>query len=426
MTSGDITSIATGGPALRGYRFAVHGVLRASRRRRRPGAGHHRAPYRVTTFPAFDFRRFASQENLMVAFRILRATGGPAPGVDGLTYDDFSPGEMYEVLRAIRRAILDGSYRPHPVRRVRIPQVGRRDRELRLKTIADRTVAKALQLTLCPFWRTRLPGIGRGVWEALARIERIMLDRAWFILATDDIRDAFPSARLADVMADHHQHIGDADLLRLIEAIIRGHDGLAHTIGLEQGCPYSPTAMELRLHNAMDRRLVVVDPDHPLLRYVDNLTHVCSSVPAGRQVLRQDAEILASHGFEIKGEDGDPIDVRDPQSNRKVLGLIPRWYRDHLRFRLPESAWENLRVALQRAQLHQQPVTTARMAVCGWLSALGPVYVDATTHSIVSRILHEAAQQEFREIGNPRELLQVCMDARQRWLNLRREITATC
>jgi hypothetical protein len=378
-----------------------------------------RSPYRVSDPCNFAMPEFATAENLKAAFHIQKKEGGHGAGLDGLKYSDFSNGEIYRNLRQVARAILDGSYMPYGVRVVPIRKPSGGIRELRLKTIIDRTVAKALQLALSNYWRGVLPGLQLDVWRTLALIERVMLDRSYRVLATDDVRNAFPSARIDDVIADHRQHIQQPELLRLIESVIRGQDGRARTTGLEQGCPYSPTAMELRFHNALDRQLIATDPDHPLpLRYVDNLNVVCGSVPVGRQTLNRFAELLAPHGFELKGEDGDPVDVRAQDSSHVVLGLIPRWHSGHLGFRVPDSAYSDLAEGLLKAHQKRHPVCTAKRVITGWLRWLGPVYVDTDVSSIVSRVLRDAARLGFREIcGNA--LHGVARDSRDRWLVLR-------
>lgn len=69
--------------------------------------------------------------------------GRRAPGIDGLTFSDYSRGEIAGVLRATWRSILEGTYRPAPPRLVRMPKRGGH-RMIRLRTIVDRAVGKAL------------------------------------------------------------------------------------------------------------------------------------------------------------------------------------------------------------------------------------------------------------------------------------------
>ena len=56
------------------------------------------------------------RENLLAAWKQVRANKG-SPGVDGITIEEF-PKYIREHWQDIKRQILNGSYRPKPVRRV--------------------------------------------------------------------------------------------------------------------------------------------------------------------------------------------------------------------------------------------------------------------------------------------------------------------
>ncbi len=72
-----------------------------------------------------------------------------APGVDGMTVDDFVAFAR-EHWPTIRQALLDGSYQPQPVRRVEIPKpMGRGVRLLGIPTVLDRLIAQAIQQEHC-------------------------------------------------------------------------------------------------------------------------------------------------------------------------------------------------------------------------------------------------------------------------------------
>ena len=61
-------------------------------------------------------------ENMRRAWRQVKANKG-APGIDGMRIEDF-PGYAREHWSTIRSRLLDGTYRPQPVRRVSIPKPG--------------------------------------------------------------------------------------------------------------------------------------------------------------------------------------------------------------------------------------------------------------------------------------------------------------
>lgn len=89
-----------------------------------------------------------ARDNLLRALKQVRANKGAA-GVDGLDID-----QTARMLRtswpAIRDSLLEGTYRPQPVRRVMIPKPGGGERELGIPTVLDRLIQQALLQVLQP------------------------------------------------------------------------------------------------------------------------------------------------------------------------------------------------------------------------------------------------------------------------------------
>ncbi len=83
-----------------------------------------------------------TRENLQVAWKRVKANKGAA-GADGLDIE-----QTAQWLRAnwpqTRRALLAGTYRPQPVRRVMIPKPDGSQRELGIPTVLDRLIQQAL------------------------------------------------------------------------------------------------------------------------------------------------------------------------------------------------------------------------------------------------------------------------------------------
>ena len=89
-----------------------------------------------------------ARENMAAAWKHVKANKGSA-GVDGRTVQD--TGEyLKSAWPDIRRRLLDGSYRPDPVRRVGIPKPGGGVRELGIPTVVDRLIQQALLQVLQP------------------------------------------------------------------------------------------------------------------------------------------------------------------------------------------------------------------------------------------------------------------------------------
>ena len=89
-----------------------------------------------------------TRENLALAWKRVKANAGSA-GIDGL-----SVGETAAYLKThwprLKQELLEGRYRPAPVRRVQIPKAGGGTRELGIPTATDRLIQQALLQVLQP------------------------------------------------------------------------------------------------------------------------------------------------------------------------------------------------------------------------------------------------------------------------------------
>gem|GEM_PF-6451769 len=92
-------------------------------------------------------------ENRVLAWKRVKANKGSA-GVDRRTV--LETGEyLKQAWPDIRAQLLDGSYRPDPVRRIGIPKPGGGTRELGIPTVVDRLIQQALLQVLQPLMTRR-------------------------------------------------------------------------------------------------------------------------------------------------------------------------------------------------------------------------------------------------------------------------------
>ena len=90
------------------------------------------------------------RDNLKKALVQVRRNKG-APGVDGMTVDDLAP-YLKDHWPAIRTRLLEGTYRPLPVRRVEIPKAAGGKRPLGIPTVLDRFIQQAVMQVLQAAW----------------------------------------------------------------------------------------------------------------------------------------------------------------------------------------------------------------------------------------------------------------------------------
>src|SRR5262249_52560645 len=171
-------------------------------------------------------------------------------------------------------------------------------RRLKIGTVADRVVGKALHEAWWPFWESRFLDCsygfraGRSTWMMLAKLEEQMGRQTRSALAIDDVRKAFDNVPIDEVVGLHAEALADLDQegftdeekkksIELVEAVLRGHDE-KRSRGIDQGGPYSPTALNVLLNHHLDAPMTEHAKSKPLWhRYADNLVYLCGSVTEG-------------------------------------------------------------------------------------------------------------------------------------------------
>ena len=280
-------------------RYNERWIRRRPRRRARCAAGASSNSQTLVAESLSTLSRICGTDNLLGVYDLLRRRGGRAPGLDGLTYSDFSRAEIADVCRGVSRQILSGTYRPQPTRAASISKTDGGSRELHIPTIVDRVVATAVTEYLTPLidplFSARTFGFRprRGVWTLLIELERLILDERRVVVAQDDIRTAFDAIPIGLALECFSRHVQDADLLSLIGIILQGHDGLDRVMGLDQGECAEPLALNAVLDWVLDRPSSADPAQPPILRYADNLVVVSRSVAEARQALQRVAELLA-------------------------------------------------------------------------------------------------------------------------------------
>jgi hypothetical protein len=250
----------------------------------------------------------------------------------------------------------------------------------------------------------------------LAAMRRTIIEQDCWVIAQDDIRDAFPSARIADAVSAFSRFITDPRTLRLVEIVLCGNDS-ERSIGLDQGNPLSPLALLIILHYCLDAHQSVAG--YPSwLRYVDNLVWLCHDAPQGRQTIERADQLLGANGFHLK-RNTEPADLRVQGSFTELLGFQISARNGQVRFGVGNDAYAELRHKLGGCHSKADAPGRAKAVIGGWLSYFGPAYEDAgATNDVLCRVRQTAREQGFRELPMDMELLQLMNRSQMRWRRL--------
>ncbi len=230
------------------------------------------------------------RSNVQAAYLAVKGNKG-APGIDGIGTEDLG-----EHLRAhwvgIKAKLLEGRYKPSPVRPVVIPKPGGGERQLGIPTTLDRLIQQALQQVLNgildPTFSAASYGYrtGRSAHDAIRQARHYVVNeqRSWVV--DIDIERFFDTIDHDLLMRDLSQHVQDKDVLRLVGRYLRAgvlQDGhiTRSAKGTPQGGPLSPLLANLyldRLDKELERRGIA------FVRYADDVTLYARSERSAQRI----------------------------------------------------------------------------------------------------------------------------------------------
>jgi len=228
--------------------------------------------------------------NMLAAHRRVLQNRGAA-GVDGMAVHDLWTWCQQHWSR-VREQLLDGTYRPQPVRRVEIPKPTGGTRQLGIPTVLDRLIQQALLQVLTPIFDPTFSvwsfGFrpGRSCHDAV-RAARTHMAAGHRWVVDMDLEKFFDRVNHDVLMSRVARQVQDHRVLTLIRRYLRAgvlEGGVVspRREGTPQGGPLSPLLSNILL-DGLDRELE--QRGHRFVRYADDCNIYVRSRRAGERVL---------------------------------------------------------------------------------------------------------------------------------------------
>jgi RNA-directed DNA polymerase len=241
--------------------------------------------------------RIVARDNLKKALAQVRRNKG-APGVDGMTVDNLAA-HLRDHWPAIRVQLLNGTYKPQPVRRVDIPKASGGTRGLGIPTVLDRFIQQAVMQVLQEEWDpTFSPSSygfrpGRSAHQAVAAAQQFIADGCHIVVDLD-LEKFFDRVNHDILMGLVAKRVQDQHLLRLIRRYLTAGvfvGGMVDPMdeGTPQGGPLSPLLSNLML-DVLDKELE--RRGHRFARYADDCNIYVRSQRAGERVMASVTQFL--------------------------------------------------------------------------------------------------------------------------------------
>jgi RNA-directed DNA polymerase len=237
------------------------------------------------------------RRNMVKACRRVVSNGG-SPGVDGM-----STTVLWEWLQRnherLAKSLLEGSYRPQPVRLAEIEKPGGGKRGLGIPTVVDRMIQQAMHQVLNPlfdpFFSDSSFGYrkGKSAEQAVLQAQRYMQEGKRWVVDVD-LSKFFDEVNHDVLMAKIKRKVTDKQMLKLIDRYLRTgimQDGVAspRSQGTPQGSPLSPLLSNIIL-NELDKELE--RRGHSFCRYADDFVIFVRSEKAAQRVYDSAADFI--------------------------------------------------------------------------------------------------------------------------------------
>ena len=234
--------------------------------------------------------KIVNRDNLNQAFKKVKANKG-SHGTDGMKVE-----ELLDYLKAhgeaLKQSILDGKYRPNPVRRVEIPKENGKKRNLGIPTVVDRVIQQAIAQVLTPIYEKQFSANsfgfrpGRSAHDAIRKSQG-HIDEGYHYAVDMDLEKYFDTVNQSKLIEVLSKTIKDGRVISLIHQYLRAGVIVNHRfeetgVGVPQGGNLSPILSNIML-NELDKELE--NRGHRFVRYADDMLIFCKSRRSAERTL---------------------------------------------------------------------------------------------------------------------------------------------
>jgi len=231
-----------------------------------------------------------SPSNLNRAYKRVRSNKGSG-GVDKMEVESLKD-YLVENKEKLIQSILDGKYRPNPVRRVEIPKENGKKRGLGIPTVVDRVIQQAIGQVLSPIYEKQFSensfGFrpGRNAHQALNKC-RSYITEGYKYAVDMDLEKFFDTVNQSKLIEVLSRTVKDGRVVSLIHKYLNAGVVIRNkfeetSMGVPQGGPLSPLLSNIML-NELDKELE--RRGHRFVRYADDLVILCKSKRSAERTL---------------------------------------------------------------------------------------------------------------------------------------------
>lgn len=273
------------------------------------------------------------EDILNEAWKRVKANGG-AGGIDGKSIAAVEEYGVEKILDEIRQLLMQGQYRPQPVKRVHIPKADGSKRPLGIPTIKDRIVQMAAKIVIEPVFEADFKDCSygfrpkRSARQALETVRKACNNKGWWVLDAD-IQGYFDAINHDKLLKLVGMRVNDRRVMKLLRQWLEAgsmHEGTyeASEVGSPQGGVISPLLANIYLHY-----LDVMWEKHgshlgKFVRYADDLVVICRTKKDAEHAQKLIAAIMGRLELTLHPEKTKLVSMWDGKEGFDFLGMHHR------------------------------------------------------------------------------------------------------
>lgn len=334
--------------------------------------------------------KILAKDNMNTAYkRVVRNKG--KHGIDGMTVDELLP-YLKAHGRQLLKDLLEGKYKPQPVRRVEIPKSDGGKRLLGIPTVVDRVIQQAIAQQLTPIFEPTFSDNSygfrpnRNAHQAVRKVQKYMNEGYTWVVDID-LEKYFDTVNHDKLMALVAKEVKDKRVLKLIRAYLNAGvmiNGVVVDIdkGCPQGGPLSPLLSNIML-NELDKELE--KRGHKFCRYADDNQLYVKSRKAAERVMEG---ITAFIENKLKLKVNRAKSAIDRPWKRKFLGFSFYPKQGGMGIRVHPKSVKSVREKIKaitsrkRAWSMDYRYLKLRQVITGWVSYFGLADMKGITRNL--------------------------------------------
>lgn len=359
--------------------------------------------------------RVVTRENLEAAVKAVKRNKGAA-GIDGMTVFEIEE-HIQEFYIPLRNKLLDGSYKPQPVKRVEIPKPNGEERKLGIPCVRDRVIQQAIRQVIEPMidphFMENSHGFrpGKGTHSALKQCVNYY-EQGYRVVVDCDLKQCFDTLNHDKLIYYLEQYIQNKILIKIIRKFLLAGvidlsgEFVESKTGAPQGGVLSPLLSNVYLHE-LDKELT--KRGHRFVRYADDFVIYVKTRRAGKRVMEsitnyieKDLKLIVN---QEKSEVGSPTRL-------KFLSCLIRQVNGTYRFIPTKQAKQKFKNSLKRLTSRKRPgsfeeiVQQINRVTRGWINYFGLGFIKGFIKEIEGWLHHRLRQLILKRWKKPRTIIK--------------------